>query len=126
MKKSVGKMRREYSEYKFNEQELARIDELYAMQSSWEWRFGRTPAFDYHLEERFSFGEMQFLFQIEGGLISDVAVFSDALDTELVQRVKERMIGVKFRPQDISEAFEKEPARAEFQEIGQYIKEIEF
>lgn len=116
----------EYSEYKFNEQELARIEELYAMQSSWEWHFGRTPAFDYQLEERFSFGEMQFLFQIEGGIISDVSVFSDALDTELVQLVKERMIGVKFRPQDISEAFGKEPVRPEFEEIGQYIGQIEF
>lgn len=115
-----------YSEYKFNEQELARIDELYAKQSSWEWRFGRTPAFDYQLEERFSFGEMQFLFQVEGGVISDVAVFSDALDTELVQLVKERMTGIRFRPQDISEAFEKDPARPEFEEIGQYIGQIEF
>ena len=94
--------------------------------TSWEWRFGRTPAFDYQLEERFSFGEMQFLFRIEDGIISDVAVFSDALDTELVQLVKERMIGVKFRPQDISEAFEKDPARPEFEEIGQYIGQIQF
>ena len=53
-------------------------------------------------------------------------MFSDALDTELVQLVKERMIGVKFRPQDISEAFGKEPVRPEFEEIGQYIGQIEF
>ena len=115
-----------YTEYQFNEQELARIDELYAIQSSWEWRFGQTPAFDYQLEERFSFGEMQFLFKVEGGLISDVAVFSDALDTELVQLVKNCMVGVKFCPKDISEAFEKNSDRPEFKEIGQYIASIEF
>ena len=115
-----------YSEYKFNEQGLARIEELYTIQSSWEWRFGRTPAFNYQLEERFSFGEMQFLLQIEGGIISDVAVFSDALDTELVQLVRDRMVGVRFHPKDISEAFEKDSARPEFQEIGQYIGAIKF
>ena len=115
----------EYTEYKFNEQELARIDELYAIQSSWEWRFGQTPAFNYQLEERFSFGEMQFLFQVESGLISDVAVYSDALDTELVQLVKNRLAGVRFRPQDIAEAFEKDPARPDFKEIGQYISALE-
>jgi lipoate-protein ligase A len=114
-----------YTEYQFHEQELARIEELYAIQSSWEWRFGQTPAFDYQLEERFSFGEMQFLFRIEGGLISDAAVFSDALDTELVQLVKNCMVGVKFCPKDISEAFEKNSDRPEFKEIGLYIASIE-
>lgn len=116
----------EYSEYKFNEQELARVDELYAVQSSWEWRFGRTPAFDYQLEERFSFGEMQFLFQVEGGLISDVAVFSDALDTELVQLVRNHMIGLRFNSKDISEMFEKDTSRPEYKEIAQYIAAIKF
>lgn len=116
----------EYSEYKFNEQELTRVDELHAVQSSWEWRFGRTPAFDYQLEERFSFGEMQFLFQIEGGLISDVAVFSDALDTELVQLVRNHMIGVRFNSKNISEMFEKDTSRPEYKEIAQYIAAIKF
>lgn len=116
----------EYSEYKFNEQELTRVDELHAVQSSWEWRFGRTPAFDYQLEERFSFGEMQFLFQIEGGLISDVAVFSDALDTELVQLVRNHMIGVRFNSKDISEMFGKDTSRPEYKEIAQYIAATKF
>ena len=115
-----------FSEYQFNVQELARIEELYAIQSSWDWRFGRTPAFDYQLEERFSFGEMQFLFQIKDGLISDVSVFSDALDTALVQLVKNHMIGVRFHPKDICEAFEKDPTRPEYQEIAQYIAGIKF
>lgn len=114
------------SEYKLNEQELAGIEELYAVQASWQWRFGRTPAFNYQLEERFSFGEMQFLLQVEDGHILDVAVFSDALDTGLVQLVRERMVGVRFHPEDIAEAFEKAPARAELQEIGQYFAAVRF
>ncbi len=115
-----------YSEYKLYAQDLAKIEQLYTVQSSWQWRFGRTPAFNYQLEERFSFGEMQFLFQVENGHISDVAVYSDALDTELVQLVRERMTGVRFHPKDISEAFEKAPTRPEFLEISQYIGSVAF
>lgn len=109
------------SEYKLNEQELAGIEELYAVQASWQWRFGRTPAFNYQLEERFSFGEMQFLLQVEDGLIADVSVFTDALDTGLVQLVKSRMTGIRFQPQDIAQALKKAPVRAEFEEIAQYL-----
>lgn len=115
-----------YTDYKLSKQELARIEELYTTQSSWEWRFGRTPAFDYQLEERFSFGEMQFLFQIKEGYILDVCVFSDALDTELVQLVRNHMIGVRFNPKDISERFEKDTTRPEYKEIAQYIGAITF
>ena len=115
-----------YTDYKLSKQELARIEELYTTQSSWEWRFGRTPAFDYQLEERFSFGEMQFLFQIKEGYILDVCVFSDALDTELVQMVRNHMIGVRFNPKDISERFEKDTTRPEYKEIAQYIGAITF
>ena len=114
------------SEYKLNEQELARIETLYAEISSWQWRFGRTPSFNYQLEERFSFGEMQFLFQVEDGHIWDATVFSDALDTGLVQLVRERLSGVRFHPEDIAEAFVKAPTRPEFQEIGQYFTQITF
>lgn len=115
-----------YTEYALTEQELARINELYKLQSSWEWRFGRTPAFDYQLEERFSFGEMQFLLQIKDGVVSEAAVFSDALDTELVQLVRDRITGVRFNPKDISERFRKAPTRAEFEEIAHYIGAVTF
>lgn len=64
---------------------------------------------------------MQFLLQVEDGLIADVSVFTDALDTGLVQLVKSRMTGIRFRPQDIAQALTKAPVRAEFEEIAQYL-----
>lgn len=115
-----------YTQYAFKKQDLEKIDALYAIQSSWQWRFGRTPAFDYQLEERFSFGEMQFLFQIKEGSVSDVAVYSDALDTELVQLVRNRMIGVRFDPKDISAKLREDPLRTEFKEIAEYMEEVVF
>ena len=115
-----------FTEYKLSSQEQEKIATLYSEFSSWSWRFGRTPAFNYQLEERFSFGEMQFLFQVEDGLIADVSVFTDALDTELVQLVKNRMTGIRFQSQDIAQALTKAPVRAEFEEIAQYLGETIF
>ena len=114
------------AEYKLDRQALSRIEELYDMQSSWQWRFGRTPAFNYQLEERFSFGEMQFLFQVEDGHILDVSVFSDALDTDLAQLVRDRLTGVRFQPKDMALALEQAPKKPEFQEIAQYIAAVAF
>lgn len=116
----------EYEEYKFTKQEYEEIDKLYMIQSSWQWRFGRTPAFDYEIEERFSFGEMQFLFQIKEGNVKDVSVFSDALDTDLAELVRNRIIGARFTPKDISEKLTGDISRIEFKEIAEYIGSITF
>lgn len=124
LKKEFAKEYGDFTEYQFTSQDLAKVEELYREYASWQWRFGRTPAFNYQLEERFSFGEMQFLFQVTDGLISEVSVFTDALDTELVHLVRERISGVRFQSGDIADALTKNPAKAEFLEIAQYIKEI--
>lgn len=116
----------QYLQYQLDAQALERIDELYREQSSWQWRFGRTPAFDYQLEERFSFGEMQFLLQVKGGCVVDACVFSDALDTELAQLVRERIISARFNPKDIAERFRQDTARPEYEEIAQFIAGINF
>ena len=47
-------------------------------------------------------------------------------DTELVQLVRNHMIGVRFNPKDISERFEKDTTRPEYKEIAQYIGAITF
>lgn len=116
----------EYEEYQFTEKDRVKIEELYAVQSSWEWRFGHSLAFDYQIEERFSFGEMQLLFQIKEGIIKDVYVFTDALDTELVELVKKRIIGARFTPECISEKLTRDSSRAELDEIAKYIRSINF
>lgn len=116
----------EYEEFKFTEQDRVRVEELYAVQSSWEWRFGHSPAFDYQIDERFSFGEMQLLFQIKDGIIKDLFVFTDALDTELVEVIQNRLIGARFTPEDISESLIRDTSRVELREVAEYIGGITF
>ena len=116
----------EAEEYKFNDGELAEVDKLYKEQMSWEWKLGRTPSFDYAIEERFSFGEIQILFDVREGRIIDVTVYTDALDTEIVSSVKDVLIGVKFSPIDIAQALYTDKQKTEFIEMADYIKTISF
>ncbi|MBQ2818997.1 MAG: lipoate--protein ligase [Clostridia bacterium] len=115
----------EYGIYNFTEEQKAALDELYTMQSSWDWRFGKAPAFDYQVEERFSFGEMQLLFSVKQGLVQDVSVFSDALDTSLSDDVRACLKGMRFTPSHLAESL-MGSSKPELLEIAEHLKSISF
>ncbi len=56
-------------------------------------RFGRNPSFTNSVGKRFDWGEIEVVFQSDKGVITDVEVFSDALDTDAVQKTKEFLLG---------------------------------
>ena len=47
------------SEYVFDGTALAEVEERRERLASWEWRFGKTPQFDFETDKRFSFGDTQ-------------------------------------------------------------------
>lgn len=115
----------EYGIYTFTEEQKADLDRLYALQRSWDWRFGKAPVFDYQTEDRFSFGEMQFLFCVKQGHVESVRVYSDALDTDLAQTVQACLTGAKFDPNDLAEKLVSK-SRPEFTELAAYFKNVIF
>lgn len=76
-----------------------RIMALYSRYSSWEWRFGRKIPFTWERQERFSWGEAQLQLQVDQGVIQDAALYSDALDTQLIEKIDKQLIGLRFDPQ---------------------------
>lgn len=59
--------------------------EVFAKQSSWEWNFGNAPAFSHQLEERFKWGNIDFHFDVEQGMISRCQIFTDSLNPAPIQ-----------------------------------------
>ncbi len=109
----------EYGEaepYAFDETSKAKVNETYAVQSSWEWRLGRTPEFDYCIEDRFSFGEIQLLLVLREGAVKDISVYSDALDTELADDVAARLRGVRFDAEAMADALAGDGRLTELEE----------
>lgn len=73
-------------------------------QASWDWRLGKTPAFDLELDARFPWGGVQLLLTTKNSAVSAVEVFSDAMDPELPEEVKARLLGCRFSSKDMAAA----------------------
>ena len=67
------------SEYVFDGTALAEVEERRERLASWEWRFGKTPQFDFETDKRFSFGDTQIYFNSRNGVIRETKVYSDCL-----------------------------------------------
>ncbi len=95
------------SEYAFDGMALAEVEERRERLASWEWRFGKTPQFDFETDKRFSFGDTQIYFNSRNGVIRETKVYSDCLDTELTTEIENALTGVHFRKEEIKAALSK-------------------
>lgn len=80
------------------------ISRLTDRQRSWEWRFGQSPNFDYAIDDRFSFGEMQILMHLKNGCVDSVKVYTDALSADLSDEISRLLTGVRFSNESLSAA----------------------
>ena len=95
------------SEYVFDGTALEEVEERRERLASWEWRFGKTPQFDFETDKRFSFGDTQIYFNLRDGVIRETKVYSDCLDTELTTEIENALTGVHFRKEEIKAALSK-------------------
>ncbi len=63
--------------------------------------FGKTPKLSPHIETRFDWGIIDLHLDVKQAVITDVVIFSDALNVELIDLLKETLTDVKYSPQDI-------------------------
>lgn len=81
--------------------------ERYHHYASWDWRFGKTPAFDVTFEEKFTWGELVLSFKLKGAIIEESGIYSDAMSTELVEGIGGVFNGVKLERLALVEALKK-------------------
>ena len=55
-----------------------------------------TPQFTHSFTHRFEWGEVTLHVQVEKGVISEVKLYTDALDTTLATRVANALIGLAY------------------------------
>ena len=77
------------------------LNKYYQQMSDWEWRFGKTPEFSHQLETRFDWGMIDLHMDVKQALIVAVVIFSDALNIELIDLLKETLTGIKYDKDDI-------------------------
>lgn len=77
--------------------DLPNFKEQFAKQSSWEWNFGKAPAFSHLLEERFTWGGVEIHFDVEQGNISSAQLFTDSLFTAPIIRLQALLVGTLYQ-----------------------------
>lgn len=89
--------------------DTARLDELTERNRSWEWNFGRELPFTFEREERFPWGSLHVRLQINGGIIRQATLYSDAMDWAFVPAAEERLTGCRFDQASLRERLEGSP-----------------
>ena len=73
-------------------------------QRSEEWRLGKTPRFDLEIENRFPWGNVQLLLTLRQGRVDEISVYSDAMDADLADEIRSRLLGVAFGSAPLADA----------------------
>jgi lipoate-protein ligase A len=76
--------------------------DIVARNSSWEWRFGKTPDFDIALTNRFSWGGVELYFKLNQGMVQKTEIYSDALCEELISSLSPLFEGARLKGEDLS------------------------
>ena len=98
---------------------------LYARYASWEWRFGRTPAFDLTLSARFLWGETELLLSFEGGRVSTARLYTDSMDETLSDAVEAALPGARCDSEALSARLSSLPS-AQARALGAWLAQQRF
>lgn len=71
---------------------------------SWDWIYGKSPAFEHHMTERFAWGLVELHLDTQKGYIQAAKMYSDSLDAELAEEVPRHLVGRPYSREGLEEA----------------------
>lgn len=80
------------------------VADIRAEFESAEWKYGRTPEFSHELHSRYLWGGITLGLVVRDGVIADLNITSDALDTEFIDKLGRLLLGVPYSSTDICRA----------------------
>ncbi len=101
---------------------MAQIEALRARNNSWDWIYGKTPAFDLTLETRFSWGGAELLLSVRHGRVETARLYTDAMDADLSDAVENALAGAPCTREALAERLLTLPA-PQAQELGRWLAE---
>lgn len=88
-----------------SKQDRQAVSQLQVRYGSEEWLFGKPMPFSCELEGHFTWGHLQLQLQIEGGIIQNVAAYTDAMDSTLSEQLSYVLTGCAFQVGAMEKAF---------------------
>lgn len=78
-----------------------RLQELRERFSSWDWNYGKMRPFTFSCAEKFGWGEITLQFAVKDGLCDDVAVYTDAMETDFAAPLREGLRFCRFAMEEL-------------------------
>ncbi len=86
------------------ESNLSVLDELETKFASQDWIFGKKLEFNYSMDSRFAWGDIDIKLVIQAGMIKDCSVYSDALEIDLFDLIANTLTGGRFASIDMCQS----------------------
>lgn len=110
---------KEIKEYKLTNEEQEKIKKLMEEKYlTWEWNFGTSPAFNVRKSCHFPGGNIDFLLDVEGGIIKNCKVYGDFFSNSDLVILEEKFKGLKYRKEEIVKFIEGEDLEKYFGQIN--------
>jgi lipoate-protein ligase A len=104
---------------------LNQVQELkvhYNELSSWDWLYGKTLEFNQRIDDYLSLGFFDFQFNVQGGVIQEVQIFSDCLYPALIEELRLGLHQKEFSSESVRQAFKK--IKSQFLELDGGLEEL--
>lgn len=75
--------------------------------ASQEWRFGKTFTPTHTFDERFDWGSIDIQLKVEGGIVIEAMIYSDALDTIFVDKLHDFLVNTSYEELSFTTLFEE-------------------
>ena len=84
--------------------DLDYVNRLQERNASWEWNYGKSLPATFACEERFPWGGVELRLQVEKGMVTEAAVYSDAMEWDIAEILRSALTGCRFSQMQMQEA----------------------
>lgn len=90
----------------FADIDYTELNKLCIKFSSWDWIFGKKNEFNYSIGNRFEWENIEIQLNIDSGIIKQCTVYSDAMDTKLIEGIPNILMNCLFSTDVMVKALE--------------------
>ncbi|HNR79284.1 MAG TPA: lipoate protein ligase C-terminal domain-containing protein, partial [Mesotoga infera] len=111
-----------------NYNEIASREEvrtLYAKYSSREWLLGKSPDFDFEIENRFAWGGIEIGLNVRKGMIREAVVYSDSMDLDFIESLRASLKDIEFSRKSLARALASLPENEERADLLEWFDQVE-
>lgn len=110
---------KEVPEYVLTEDDWRKVEALSRERyRNWDWNYGKSPAFNVRRTKRFPIGSIDVRLNVKNGIIETCKIYGDFFGMGDLADVEQRMVGCRYRYEDLKDALEDVDLNAYFGNIG--------